>query len=237
MKKKATDNGLPAEYSERLSELVNKHKDVFRISFSSGPPARIRPLRIELTPNAQPVRVRLRNYSQEQKEFLSEMVAKLVRHGMAYANPTSAWACAPLVVHKPGPTKFRFTVDLRPINKFTVKHQYPMPNLEQELTTLSNSRFYATFDLSHGYWQLELDKDSQALQSFVTPDGIYSPTRVLHGTTNAVAHLQSSLAEVLPKNIKNIYCPGWTTYSCITPPSMIYWKESKRFSNFAQSIT
>lgn len=48
--------------------------------------------------------------------------------------------------------RFRFTVDLRPVNKFTVKHQYPMPNLE--LTKVSDSQYYATFDLSHCYCSL-----------------------------------------------------------------------------------
>ena len=146
--------------------------------------------------------MRLRNYSQDQREFLSETVDKLVRHGMAYSNPTSPWACAPLLVPKPGPARYRFTVDLRPVNKYTVKHQYPMPNLEHELSQLSGSRYFATFDLSHGYWQLELEESSQALQSFITPDGIFSPTRVLHGTTNAVTHLQSCYAEVIPSTVK-----------------------------------
>ena len=93
---------------------------------------------------------------------------------MAYSNPTSPWACAPLLVPKPGPARFRFTVDLRPVNAFTVKHQYPMPNLEHELTKLSASKYFAPFDLSNGYWQLALDKEAQALQSFITPDGILS---------------------------------------------------------------
>jgi Reverse transcriptase (RNA-dependent DNA polymerase) len=55
------------------------------------------------------------------------------------------------------------------------------------------SKCFATFDLSHGYWQLQLDESSQECQSFITPDGIFSPTRVLHGTRNAVCHMQSSL--------------------------------------------
>ena len=197
------NNGILAEDATAIDEVIEEHIDLFRTSFSSGPPAKVRPLRIELTPDARPVKVRLRNYSEEQREFLSDMVAKLVRNGMAFPNPTSAWACAPLLVPKPGPARFRFTVDLRPVNKFTVKHQYPVPNLDHELTKLGGSRYFATFDLSHGYWQFELEPESRSLQSFITPDGIYCPTRVLHGTTNAVTHLQSSLAEIIPDDLKD----------------------------------
>jgi Reverse transcriptase (RNA-dependent DNA polymerase)/RNase H-like domain found in reverse transcriptase len=72
-----------------------------------------------------------------------------------------------------------------------------MPHLESELSGLSGSKCFSTFDLSNGYWQLQLDEASQECQSFITPDGIYSPTRVLHGTRNAVSHMQSSLQGIL----------------------------------------
>ena len=117
LKETSRNNGILAEDATAI--------DVFRTSFSSGPPAKVRSLRIELTSDARPVEVRLRNYSEEQREFLSDMVAKLVRNEMAFPNPTSVWACAPLLVPKRGPARFRFTVDLRPGNKFTIKHQYP----------------------------------------------------------------------------------------------------------------
>ena len=152
MQTTAPNNGLPEMDGEGLETLVSEHVNIFRTSFSSGLPAKIKPLRIELTPHARPTKVRLRNYSQEQKEFLTEMIYKLIRHGMAYANPMSAWACAPLPVPKPGPARLRFTVDVRPVNKFTVKHQFPMPNIEHGLSKLTGSRYFATFDLSHGYW-------------------------------------------------------------------------------------
>lgn len=108
---------------------------------------------------------------------------------MVYKNATSPWAAAPVIVRKPNSDNFRFTVDLRPVNKYTIKYQYPMPNLEYELLQLTNSSCYARFDLSYAYWQLRLAEYSQSCQSFITPDGVYSPTRVLHGTTNAVLNL------------------------------------------------
>ena len=144
---KAKKNGMPSAAAENLDRIVRGSMDVFRNSLSSGPPAKIRSLKIELTADAKPVKVRLRNYSQEQREFLSKFVQDLVEHKMVYLNQTSQWASALLLVHKPGPAKFRFTVDLRPVNKYTIKHQFPMPNLEHELNKLSGSQFYATFDL------------------------------------------------------------------------------------------
>lgn len=48
-----------------------KGEPIFRTSFSSKP-ARVYPLRIELTPDARPVRVKLRNYSADQRAFLAK---------------------------------------------------------------------------------------------------------------------------------------------------------------------
>lgn len=127
--------------------------DIFRTSFSSGSHAKVPPLRIYLVPDAKPIKISLRSYSQDQNNFMDEFVTDLVQLGLSYANPSSQWACAPLLVPKPG-SRYRFTVDLRPVNKFTVRHQCQMSNLEHELIELGKLNLFATFDLSHGYWQL-----------------------------------------------------------------------------------
>ena len=193
---------MSSEQLEELSDIIMSNKDVFRLRMCGGAPAKIPPLQVQLTSDAKPVRIKLRNYSPEQKEFLKSFVDDLVSNNMAYPNPTSQWAAAPLLVSKSGPIPSRFTVDLRPVNKYTARHQYPMPNLEQELSRLSGSKFFANFDFSQAYWQLPLHEDSQQLQSFITPDGVYSPTRVLHGTTNAVTHLQSSITTILTPSLR-----------------------------------
>lgn len=103
----------------------------------------------------------------------------------------SSWASALLLVSKPGASGWRFTVNLRPMNRFTIHCHYPMLNIGNELTKLVGSEDYTNFDLSRGYWQLPLETSSQEYQNLVTSDGIFTPTQVLHGTTNTVIHLRS----------------------------------------------
>lgn len=122
---------------------------------------------------------------------------------MVRDNPTATWACAPFLLPKHDPDIFQFTVDLHPVNSSTLKHSYLMPNVEQELQTIEESTIYAKFDLSHRYWQFALHADSQECQFFVTPDGVYTPTRVLHGTTNAVTYLQSTIDSILPADLRS----------------------------------
>jgi RNase H-like domain found in reverse transcriptase/Reverse transcriptase (RNA-dependent DNA polymerase)/Integrase core domain/Integrase zinc binding domain len=192
----AVSNGLPTENVAALRRLLHDFSDIWSLSLQAGPPAKVLPLVIKLRPDAVPVRTRVRRYSQEKRDFLARFVAELESHGLIYRNPRAAWCSAPLLVFKPGPAKLRFTVDLRPVNSQTVPCSWPMPHVESELARLKGSTCFATFDLSHGYWQLPLDPDSQECQSFITPDGVFTPTRVLHGTTNAVTHMQAVLSEV-----------------------------------------
>jgi Reverse transcriptase (RNA-dependent DNA polymerase) len=67
---------------------------------------------------------------------------------------------------------------------------------------LHGSEVFATLDFCQGYWQIPLHKDSQDCQSFINADGVYTPTRVLHGTRNAMQHLQSVLV-VMMDDIKS----------------------------------
>lgn len=189
---------------KELRKILYDNVDIFRTELSEGPPAQAPPMHIELPPDARTVRVKLCNYSQEQREFMNNIISNLVSCDMAYFSPTSPWACAPLLILKPTPAKFRGTVNLLSGNKYTVRHQFWKPYLEHELSDLSGCKYFATYDLSHGYCQFELDQELQALQSFIMPDGIYSTTRVMHGTTNAVTYLQSACVGIVPGSLKRL---------------------------------
>jgi Reverse transcriptase (RNA-dependent DNA polymerase) len=96
------------------------------------------------------------------------------------------------------------TVDLRVPNASTNPTAWPMPNLQDELHDLNGSDVFATLDFCQGYWQIPLHKDSHDCQSFITPDGVYTPTCVLHGTRNATRNLQSVLVVMMDDIKSNI---------------------------------
>lgn len=149
--------------------------------------------------------MRLPNYSQEQRAFLAHIVALLVTAAIDYFNPNATWAYEPPLVPKEDPAMFRFTVDLRPANLFTLKHQFPMPYLEQELEKLTYSPFFSIFDLLYGYSQPSSAKCSQQCTSVITADVIYTLTPLPQAKTNSVLFLQKRLAASLPvKVISNI---------------------------------
>ena len=115
---------------------------------------------------------------------------------LVYRNPSSCWASAPLIVPKQCKEKSRFTVDLRAVNALTEKEIWPIPNLEIVTAELAGETCFATLDLCQGFWQLTLAAESQEWHSFICPDGVYAPTRLLHGQCNAVSFIQSTLSDI-----------------------------------------
>jgi Reverse transcriptase (RNA-dependent DNA polymerase) len=135
---------------------------------------------------------------------MRDKIRELEDLGLVYKNTGAEWASLPLILPKPGPDQYRMTVNLRVPNASEKPTAWPMPNLQDELHDLHGSEVFATLDFSQSYWQIPLHKDSQDFKSFITPDGVYTPTRVLHGTRNATQHLQSVLVVMMDDIKSNI---------------------------------
>lgn len=80
----AIDNGFTDMKLTTLRKIVGEHTDIFQTPLSSELPTDVPPLKNDLVSDATFVRLRLRNYSQDQKEFLSTMVSKFMACGMEY---------------------------------------------------------------------------------------------------------------------------------------------------------
>jgi Reverse transcriptase (RNA-dependent DNA polymerase) len=136
-------------------------------------------------------------------------VAKMEEQGLIYRNQSSAWESAPHIVSKPKAGSFRFTLDYKSANEAQIPSKWPMPHLESELAKVVGSTCFATFDFSNGYFQLPLYPDSQEFQSFICPDGIFSPTRVMQGNANAGGHFQSVFDNLLVRTSLDSKCLRW----------------------------
>ena len=98
---------------------------------------------------------------------------------------------------------WRFTVDYRLINSLTEKSGWPLHKIKDIITRIgrSKSKYFGVIDLTHGYFQAPLSKESRKYTAFRTISGTYQFTRVAMGLKGAGSYFQQRMSTVVLKNL------------------------------------
>lgn len=116
------EDGEPPGRQDELHKLFSGNVNISRTSFSADHPPTFKPMQISLTNEATMVCLSLRNYSPEQRAFLTCVVALLVTAGIFYVNLTAAWTFTLLLVPMEGTAMFFLNIYLLFVIRFTLKH-------------------------------------------------------------------------------------------------------------------
>ena len=94
---------------------------------------------------------------------------------------------APIVIVKKKSGDNRFCLDFRKLNAVTKFDTEPMGNIEDIIAKLHGERYFSKFDLTKGYWQIPMAKNSKHLTAFSTPTASYCFVKMPFGTVNSGA--------------------------------------------------
>ena len=174
-------------------EFLQKHSGMFASGESSGR-TNIVQHRIN-TGDAQPIRQAPRRLPLAKQEETEELVRKMLDEGVIEES-NSPWSSpVVLVTKKDGST--RFCVDYRKLNDVTKKDSYPLPRIDDTLTTLSGSAWFSTLDLKIGYWQVGIHPEDKEKTAFSAGSGLYQFTVMSFGLCNAPATFERLIEMVL----------------------------------------
>lgn len=127
----------------------------------------------------------------------------------------SPWA-VPTVLLKKKDGSWKFCVDCRKLNALTHKNAYPLPRIEESLTSLKQAAWYSTLDIASRFWQVEMDPKDREKIAFTTPLGLYEIQRMPFSLCNAPATFQQMIKWCLGGQVNEsllIYLDNVVVYS------------------------
>ena len=170
MLSRAEESGAGKKTMARLTEIVFRYQDVFRLELGHDPPADVEPMVIELVEGLDTGKVqRARIFAPLQMEFLHEHVRMLLDMGVVRRSNSAHSSPVVLVRKKDG--RWRMSIDLRQVNAATKPMRWPLPKIHELLPHPAESAFYASFDLLRGFWQFPIADGCAQNQAFVTHEG------------------------------------------------------------------
>lgn len=101
------------------------------------------------------------------RALLSDML-----QGGIITESSSPWA-APIVMVRKKDGSWRFCVDYRKLNSVTHRDAFPLPRIEETLTSMTKAEWFSTLGLASGYWQVEVDQRDREKTAFTTPLGLF----------------------------------------------------------------
>lgn len=185
---------LPDDERQKLFHLLSQFGDIF-----AGPqelPGRTSKLKHSIdTGDAHPVRQPVRRIPPARRSEVTELLKEMIEKDIIQPS-SSPWA-SPIVLVKKKDGSTRFCIDYRKLNAITRKDAYPLPRIDETLDTLQGSKWFSTLDLASGYWQVELNEDSQDRTAFCTPNGLFEFKVLPFGLCNAPATFQRLMDLIL----------------------------------------
>ena len=179
----------PIEAQTPLRELVEEYSDIFRLSSEEIPPVNFYKQRIVLS-DKKPVYIPQYRIPHSHRQEMKRQVTELVKMGIIRPSSSNYNNPCLLVPKKTG--DWRFVTDFRQLNRKIIPDKYPLPHFDDIFDGLGktdpqdqNPRFFSTFDLTKGFYQIPLEEDSCKYTAFNVGFGFFEYTRLPFGISVA----------------------------------------------------
>ena len=99
--------------------------------------------------------------------------------------------------------KCDWDIDYKYINSCTEPIQGPMPLLSEDWYKITGANYFLSVDFLKGFWQLALAEESQELLAFITPEGVFKPTRAPQGCVDAPLYFHNEIHHIFREFIES----------------------------------
>ncbi|KAK7011616.1 hypothetical protein BgiMline_003291 [Biomphalaria glabrata] len=189
---------LDAEQTAEVKSMLGEFHDVL-----SDKPGRTSLERFSMKLlSAEPIKVKAYPLPHAKAEVIKQEVEELLKAGII-APSVSPYNAPVVLVRKPD-GGHRMCIDFRRLNAVAEFQAEPLPDPATIFANLSHARYFSKFDLSRGYYQIEVEPECRPLLAFSTPQGHYEFQTVPFGLNNS----SSVFTRMMRKLLAPIESPG-----------------------------
>lgn len=180
---------LTPDQADSLTELIYQNRNLFATNMSQLPGTDLVEHHIETT--GSPSFQRQYRHSPVVRKEIERQTQHVSKHGII-PESSSVWSHPVILVSKRNDACPRFVVDLRALNRQTVRTCYPLPSLDSVIDTTADHHpvFFSALDLFSGYFQVPLSSQSRDKTAFTTSSGSYCFNRMAFGLSGACQTFQ-----------------------------------------------
>jgi hypothetical protein len=163
-------NKFSEDRVNQIEIFVSRFKNLFRKKLNTPGQANNVTHYID-TGNFQPISSVPYRCGEKEKEALNKQLNEMLDQG-AVVPSKSPWSF-PVVLVKKKDGSLRFCVDYRKLNNITKKDAYPLPRIDDSLNALGGAKYFSTFDMTSGYWQIRMHEESREKTAFICHQGLF----------------------------------------------------------------
>lgn len=179
---------------DNLLRIVNKYEKSFTDGVS-GSRITTGELSIRLKNPDKIVSRRPYRLAPVERKKVQEMVKELLDKNVI--RESNSPFASPIIMVKKKNGEDRLCVDYRELNANTVRDNYPLPLISEQLDQLADAKYFTCLDMAAGFHQIPISPESIEKTSFITPDGQYEYLTMPFGLTNAPSVYQRAINKAL----------------------------------------
>jgi hypothetical protein len=149
-----------------------------------------------LTGDNHPVVAHLRQTSVGRRKAFDETFDELVEFGVIEPAVNCPWSSEAFTLPKPDGSH-RFITAYQKLNDITVPDRYPIPRMDDMIHHLGGFKYITFFDLSKGFYQIELAPEDKIKTAFISHRGHWQFKRMPMELRNAPSTFQRMVDAVL----------------------------------------